>query len=278
MMATNSKMAYDARRGDLNALAQDVKTQVDASNKAVTDWATYTRQKNAERARERQIQMQERRLELAEEAAARKVESAASKKGGLSKKAEDDIAAKSSLLKQYDKLIAEYESNPVALSQSLRNSLIAAKSIGFEGAGERLLELARANPAKYPNAIAVAEFISKLEKIIAPDRHSLYGANLTKNELPRYERTIPTITDSPETFIKFLKNNRDSVQEALNSKLSFYRGRGVDIDLASAYESSSDFSRSYKFSPQDQAALNWANANPSDPRSKAIKNRLGVSE
>lgn len=72
MMATNSKMAYDARRGDLNALAQDVKTQVDASNKAITDWTNYTRQKNAEQARERQIQMQERRLQLAEEAAARK--------------------------------------------------------------------------------------------------------------------------------------------------------------------------------------------------------------
>ena len=66
MMATNSKMAYDARRGDLNALAQDVKTQVDASNKAITDWATYTRQKNAEARAQEQLRISQKRLEIAE--------------------------------------------------------------------------------------------------------------------------------------------------------------------------------------------------------------------
>jgi hypothetical protein len=30
------------------------------------------------------------------------------------------------------------------------------------------------------------------------------------------------------------------------------------------------------FSPQDQQAIDWATANPSDPRAAAIKKRLGV--
>jgi len=66
MMATNSKMAYDARRGDLNALAQDVKTQVDAGNKAITDWTTYTRQKAAEARAQAQAELSRRAAERAD--------------------------------------------------------------------------------------------------------------------------------------------------------------------------------------------------------------------
>ena len=163
------------------------------------------------------------------------------KVSSIGKIAEGKLEAKSSLVKQYDSLIKEYETNKdkYKLSSGLRTVLSAVPGGG--SVSEKMMSVARANPNKYPNVAALSQFIGKLETVIAPDRHSLYGANLTANELPRYERTIPKLTDDPEIFLKFLENNRKSALDSLNNSKDFYARRGVDLKLDDIYDRSQPF-------------------------------------
>jgi hypothetical protein len=112
---------------------------------------------------------------------------------------------------------------------------------GGGSASEKIMSVARANPDKYPNAAALSQFIGKLESVIAPDRHSLYGANLTANELPRYERTVPRVTDDPKVFLQFLESNRKSAEDSLRSSQDFYARRGVDLRMDEIYDKAQPF-------------------------------------
>ena len=168
-------------------------------------------------------------------------EKSGAKVSSIGKIAEGKLEAKSSLVKQYDSLIEEYETNKdkYKLSPALRTALSAVPGGG--SVSEKMMSVARANPNKYPNVAALSQFIGKLETVIAPDRHSLYGANLTANELPRYERTIPKLTDDPEIFLKFLENNRKSALDSLNNSKDFYARRGVDLKLDDIYDRAQSF-------------------------------------
>jgi len=174
--------------------------------------------------------------------------------GGLGKIEEAKLSAKYVLLKEYDRLIEDYKKNPPSLSTSQRKLLLAAKTMGFPSAVDRVMELGRTDPKNNPNAAAVAEFIGRLETVIAPDRHSLYGANLTVNELPRYERTIPTAIDDPKVFLDFLERNRNSLISTIKDKETYYRNRGMDINTSDLYEKAPDFASTYKsgFKPEQQ--------------------------
>jgi hypothetical protein len=163
------------------------------------------------------------------------------KTSGIGKVAEQKLEAKASLIKQYDSLIEDYQKNKdkYQLSPGLRTALSAIPGGG--SVSEKMMAVARANPNKYPNAAALSQFIGKLESVIAPDRHSLYGANLTANELPRYERTVPRITDDPKVFLQFLESNRKNVEESLRSSQEFYLRRGVDLKLNEIYDKAQPF-------------------------------------
>jgi len=168
-------------------------------------------------------------------------ETAEKKVGSIGKIAEGKLEAKSALVKQYDALIEDYETNKdkYQLSPGLRTALTLIPGGG--SASEKIMSVARANPDKYPNAAALSQFIGKLESVIAPDRHSLYGANLTANELPRYERTVPKVTDDPKVFLQFLESNRKSAEDSLRSSQDFYARRGVDLRMDEIYDKAQPF-------------------------------------
>jgi hypothetical protein len=168
-------------------------------------------------------------------------ETAEKKVGSIGKIAEGKLEAKSALVKQYDALIEDYETNKdkYQLSPGLRTALTLIPGGG--SASEKIMSVARANPDKYPNAAALSQFIGKLESVIAPDRHSLYGANLTANELPRYERTVPRVTDDPKVFLQFLESNRKSAEDSLRSSQDFYARRGVDLRMDEIYDKAQPF-------------------------------------
>ena len=139
------------------------------------------------------------------------------------------IVAKKALLNEYDKLIKEYTENPAAFSKGVR-TLTALPLVG-KGYGDFMEKIARVDPKKNPEAHRAAMFLAKLERAVTPERHSFYGAALTATELPRYERTVPTITDDPSVVLTFLKNNRQSISDALRSQITTLQDLGKDIDF-----------------------------------------------
>jgi hypothetical protein len=154
--------------------------------------------------------------------------------GGKSKNAPpakdvSQIVAKKALLNEYDKLIKEYTENPSAFSKGVR-TLTALPLVG-KGYGDFMEKIARVDPKKNPEAHRAAMFLAKLERAVTPERHSFYGAALTATELPRYERTVPTITDDPSVVLTFLKNNRQSISDALRSQITTLQNLGKDIDF-----------------------------------------------
>lgn len=200
----------------------------------------------SERNRRAQEEMQRRSEQLAREQIAATKTAAEAKakepsKSGIAKVAEGKIEAKVSLLKQYDSLIDDYEKNKdkYQLPPKLRTAL--ATLPGGSIASEKMMSIARSDPKTFPNGAALSQFIGKLESIIAPDRHALYGANLTANELPRYERTIPKVTDDPEVFLNFLRTNRKTVEDSLRNSQEFYSRRGVDLKLNEIYDKAQSF-------------------------------------
>lgn len=200
----------------------------------------------SERNRRAQEEMQRRSEQLAREQIAATKTAAEAKakepsKSGIAKVAEAKIEAKVSLLKQYDSLIDDYEKNKdkYQLPPKLRTAL--ATLPGGSIASEKMMSIARSDPKTFPNGAALSQFIGKLESIIAPDRHALYGANLTANELPRYERTIPKVTDDPEVFLNFLRTNRKTVEDSLRNSQEFYSRRGVDLKLNEIYDKAQSF-------------------------------------
>jgi len=225
------KLLESASKLDAVRLASEQKI---AADKLKED-AAERRQRETMAQRER---MQKELMLSREKIAAEK---SGAKVSSIGKIAEGKLEAKSSLVKQYDSLIGEYETNKdkYKLSPALRTALSAVPGGG--SVSEKMMSVARANPNKYPNVAALSQFIGKLETVIAPDRHSLYGANLTANELPRYERTIPKLTDDPEIFLKFLENNRKSALDSLNNSKDFYARRGVDLKLDDIYDRSQPF-------------------------------------
>lgn len=237
-----ASMIATGRAVDALELAKKSANLAKETDNKILDMATRQTQHKA------QLDAAERQRQATLEAARIRAEAAKDKtaaKSGISKTAEDNLSAKMSLLKEYDKLIEEYKQNKPVLTAGQRKALLAAKTIGIASAQESVMEFGRSDPKNNPNAAAVAEFIGKLERIIAPDRHSLYGASLTVRELPRYERTIPTAIDSPETVLKLLEGNRDSILSAIENKEAFYKARGVDLNISELYDSSKDFSATY---------------------------------
>lgn len=85
------------------------------------------------------------------------------------------------------------------------------------------------------------------------------GAAATQGEVDRNVRTFfPSIGDSPATVTQKERARARAEQDVLK----------MTKPPATT--------KQQKFTVQDQQALDWANSNPTDPRAKAIKQRLGL--
>lgn len=110
-------------------------------------------------------------------------------------------------------------------------------------------------------------------KTTIPSKAILYQKNLDPNN----EKTpVIELTEGQLSALKTIQNSPSRLQQlrAGNSNSAFVRiapsgpvrGTGKTMPQTSAK----------KLSPMDQQALDWANANPNDPRAKQIKQRLGI--
>ena len=111
-----------------------------------------------------------------------------------------------------------------------------------------------------------------------------FGA-LSEGELNlALETALPTQMQPAELidWLKRKKSAQEKLATYLDDQINFLaEGNTVEDWLKRKRRRPTGTTRkptatSKKLSPRDQAALDWANANPSDPRAGAIKNRLGV--
>lgn len=144
-------------------------------------------------------------------------------KAAMPAAAQKDLEAKVGLRNTLSNLIAELDQKkyePPKLTKVLTAQ-----------AAQDLVELSRRVPEKFEDVAAFQNFMSRVERTNAPERHSLYGANLTRNELPRYNLTVPTYSDSGSTIRKILQDRLDSVNESIALKQQMYSRAGEVINL-----------------------------------------------
>lgn len=137
--------------------------------------------------------------------------------------AQKDFEAKVGLRNTLFSLISELEQNkyePPAVAKLLTDT-----------GAQTLVELSRRSPDTFPKVAAFQNFMSRVERTNAPERHSLYGAALTRNELPRYNITVPTYADSGKTIKKILQDRLDAVNESIALKQQMYARAGEVINL-----------------------------------------------
>jgi len=137
--------------------------------------------------------------------------------------AQKDFEAKVGLRNTLTSLINELEKNkyePPKLAKVLPDT-----------AAQTLVESSRRFPEIFDDVAKFQNFMSRVERTNAPERHSLYGAALTRNELPRYNITVPTYADSGSTIKRILQDRLNAVNESIALKQQMYARAGEVINL-----------------------------------------------
>ena len=111
-------------------------------------------------------------------------------------------------------------------------------------------------------------------KNVLDNLSQLKGASSDK-EMAQMIKDFPAYTASPDVMEKWVERAAKTANRFLKRSEQRY---GFDTEYAeeNRFGASKEKSQpSTKVSTQDQEALAWANANPNDPRSAQIKQRLG---
>jgi hypothetical protein len=112
------------------------------------------------------------------------------------------------------------------------------------------------------------------------------GAQISDADRKFVEDRIPQLTTSEKARTELL----NKLEEIQRGKIDYYKkmnahankyGNLNDFDFSEKYSGvlmnpSKTQTGAKQLSPVDQQALDWANANPKDPRSAQIKQRLGM--
>jgi len=265
-------MAADLRLNDLNKLRNDLKSAVQSGENALKMVETSA-QRQADREFKEQLardRMQQQR-ELAEFRASTQKEIAELKKGEGKPLPPAEIRKLEGL-----------ESISKGLDELKRDFKPEYAQLGVLGFGaEFSLEAKRrlAETLGDKEAQRAVAWWGKYQRLQAPNRHALFGATLTGNELKNYQSFTAKPSDSASTIINSLDDQKNySTDLARSQRFSFESvGYKVPPTSPSNYIESFGGQRSEPtrtLSQQDQEALNWANSNPNDPRSAQIKQRL----
>ena len=117
-----------------------------------------------------------------------------------------------------------------------------------------------------PEGVNTRAYIADLGSMIVHDRS---GAAVTASEMPRLKPFIPKSTDTAEAvqdklkrFIRAFEQENNLYNETYSKEQGYHPRSKANALTAAA--------------PADKQALDWANANPTDPRAAQIKQRLGV--
>ncbi len=153
----------------------------------------------------------------------------------------------------------------------LANIKLNVKTGKLEGGAQWLRE-----KLGLPGDPGMDDLKAAVARIFNKETHEISGAAVSKEEWDRIAPQIPDASDPDERFMSKLNGALREVRKLLSSRVSTYEAykRGgyspADLDKIKSQ------TKSTALSPQDQKALDWANANPNDARSAEIKKRLGV--
>lgn len=215
-------------------------------------------------AERQRIELERRRVELAEKEAARRAEKSTGTTGtaGTPRTSEQErnTAYNAGRLLTAAREIASATSRaPNVQTPGLAES--AAASIPLIGGS--LANVVRNEDRQIVNA-AQADMIDALLYLAT-------GAAYNKEQLAaQREALLPRFTDKPGTIEAKRRSLMDKIEQAKVRSGNAWTPE-MDAALQSLMGGAPKAMR-----PEDQQALNWANANPNDPRSAQIKQRLGV--
>jgi uncharacterized protein YcbK (DUF882 family) len=110
----------------------------------------------------------------------------------------------------------------------------------------------------------------------------LEGGVLRKEDEEKYDRILPTMTDTPEVRMAKLNNLRRLTRDKQNEYINSFNKSGYDVSEymnqteASAIQKAMSGGQNQQMSAEDQEAIAWAKQNPNDPRAAQIMQSLGA--
>ena len=170
-------------------------------------------------------------------------------------------------------------------------STVASAMGDYRTAADAISRLEKAHGAKIGRGSALTQFVPGSdakqyddERRVVAQQFGLImeGGKLAEADLPRYMAMLPDPADSPERARNKLAVVRRELEEKRRNQVEALAAGGYDMSAFSqpvqprvpgsfVVEDEGD-----GLGPDDQAALDWATANPGDPRAAAILERLGV--
>lgn len=136
----------------------------------------------------------------------------------LPAKAAQDLAGRDNVMLMLDDLIAQQEA-AIKKGQGFGG-------YGFDAMGNAAIKASRATGTN-PDEV---NFFAALETVAQPDRHALFGATLTGNELNSWRTGWVGAGDNPQTLLNVLKQKRKMYEQMRSSKTSSYRRMGFQVD------------------------------------------------
>jgi hypothetical protein len=132
--------------------------------------------------------------------------------------------------------LKETQLKPIQALESIASGLENLKkdfkdeyaSLGVLGFGANFSLEAKRRLGDAEGAKAVAWW-GKYERLQAPNRHSLFGATLTGNELKNYQSFTAKPSDSPEVVKNFLQDQINYSKGEADNKKTFYEDAGYKV-------------------------------------------------
>jgi hypothetical protein len=115
-----------------------------------------------------------------------------------------------------------------------------------------------------PNVTALR---TEILDTLASKIKALSGTAASEAEVKRLAVTLPQVSDNDEVFNRQLEDAMNRVKEAEQLRMESYKKQGKNVE---------SFQAPTTIQSKDQKALDWAKANPNDPRSAAILKKLGM--
>jgi len=206
--------------------------------------------------------------EAAQQAADLKIALAEMKAGGAGGKALSDKQARE--IEGLDSLSKGLEK----LKKDFKPEFASLGVLGF-GADMEFEARRRLGDKKGQEAIS---WWSRYDRLQAPNRHALFGATLTGNELKNYQSFTAKKSDSPETVKTQLDDQIEYSNSAGNNKKLVYEAAGYKVPEAKARDFISSFStQPSKYSVNQEITLGNKKyrvvdiSNPDDPELEEVK-------
>lgn len=241
---------------------------VDESQKGAEQALNMEQKARAEEARAREYAQRAREAAQARIDAAKERTEAKTKSGGAGGKALTDKQSRE---------IEGLDSLSKGLEQLKKDFKPEYASLGVLGFGADMEFEARRRLGDKKGQEAISWW-SKYERLQAPNRHALFGATLTANELKNYLSFTAKKSDSPETVKTFLDDQINYSKSIGENKKLVYEAAGYKVPEAKARDFISSFStQPSKYSIGQEITLNNKTykvvdiSNPDDPELEEVK-------